>query len=226
MTLPLEEKDDFLEAAQDLRYLLGKGYPRTGALTFVGNRYQLPKPQREVLYRGVYPGHEALVRKRRLLGPEAIKGRAVGVDGYNVIITLESALLGRELVECDDGLVRDAAWVSGSFHPTDTTDQALDLILDFLAEHGSLSIVFFLYAPMSLSRELGLHVTALLAGRSLMGRAQAVADPKSELRDFPGLAATSDSLLIDRVAEPLDLAGLIIRRRLPRVPRTALGQGA
>jgi hypothetical protein len=216
-------KGDFLEAAEDLRYLLGKGYPRPGALTFVGNRYQLPKPDREILGRGVYPGAEALARRNKLIGPEGVKGRAVGVDGHNVLITMESAILGRDLILCDDGLIRDAAWVSNSYRPSDATDEALDLILDYLDEKGALSIVFFLYGPLRLSGELAAQIRAVLSGKGLMGRAEAVPAPTAELKDFPGLTATSNSVLIDRAAEPIDLAGQIIRRRMPDKTFITLG---
>ena len=211
--MPEEKENRFLEAAQDLRYLLGKGYPRHGALTFVGNRYQLPKMEREILGRGIYPGHEAWTRHNRLLGVEKIKGRAVGIDGHNVIITLESAILGRDLILCDDGAIRDAAWISGAYRPSKATDKAIKLVLDFLGRHGALSIVFFLYGAMSMSGEMAADIGAYLSAKNIIGRAKAVPLPREELAAFPGLVATSNSVLIDRVSEPIDLAGLILQGR-------------
>ncbi|MFH1092385.1 MAG: DUF434 domain-containing protein, partial [Pseudomonadota bacterium] len=134
----------FLEAAQDFRYLLGKGYARPGALMFVGNRYQLPKSEREILNRGVYPEAEARTRRERLVTSDRLKGRTVGLDGHNVLITVESALLGRELVACDDGLIRDTAGLSSSYRPSETTDRALDLILNYLERQKATSVLFFL----------------------------------------------------------------------------------
>ncbi|MEW6266780.1 MAG: DUF434 domain-containing protein [Thermodesulfobacteriota bacterium] len=206
---------EFYTAAKDLRYLLGQGYPRQGVITFVGNHYQLSKTMRDILYRGVYPGAEALTRRWKMLTPDRIRRRAVGVDGHNVLITLESALLDRDLIVCDDGVIRDVAWISHSYQPSETTEQALDLLLDFLAEHGVLSIVFYLFGTMSFSGELAAQIRSLISGRGLMGRAEVVAFPTEELRGFPGLTASSNSILIDRVAEPIDLAGWIIRRLQP-----------
>lgn len=211
-----------LKAAQDLRYLLSKGYPRPGALTFVGNHYQLPKESREILSRGVYPDKEAQARRRRLASPEKIKGRALGLDGHNVLITLESAILGRPLVACDDGLIRDTAKVSSSFRPGPATEQALNLILDYITRQGVKSVLFLLDAPLSMSGELAGQASAGLAARDLMGRARAVPVPEVELYSFRGLVATSDSVLIDRVAEPLDLAGHIIRETMPGIKPLSL----
>ena len=214
--------DRFFRAAEDLRFLLGRGYPRPGALTFVGNRYQLPKADRDVLARGVYPPDEASQRRARLAPAEALARRAVGLDGHNILITLECALSGRTLVDCDDGAVRDTAGASASYRPSDLTFQALDLTLAFLQKQGAAAQVFYLDAPMSQSGELASLINATLAGRSLMGRAHAVPVPEVELRAFTGLVATSDSVLIDQVDQPVDLAGLIIRETMPEVELVAL----
>ncbi len=210
-----EYADSFFKAAEDLRYLLSRDYPRTGTLTFVGNHYQLPRDEREILYRGVYPDSVAQARQNKLIPPESMEGRSIGVDGHNVLITLESALSGRVIVSCDDGVIRDTSGVSHAFRPTDLTLQALDLVLDHVVNYNMRSILFLLDAPMSLSGELASQISAAMSGRGIMGRARAVPDPDAELSSFPGIVATSDSILIDRVDEPIDLAGHIIRQIMP-----------
>jgi len=217
LKIRLQEEEILFKAAADLRYLLAQGYPRRGALLFVGNHYQLSRPEREMLNRGVYPEPEAQIRRQHLLPAEKLRGRALGVDGHNVLITLECALLKQVLIDCDDGLIRDAAGASSSYRPGEITERALDLALDFLQAHDVKSVMFLLDAPMSQSGDLAAQVTAVMAGRGLMGRARAVPVPEAELYAFPGLVATSDSVLIDRVNEPVDLAGQIIRKWLPEV---------
>ena len=206
--------ESFIAAAEDLRYLLARGYPRPGALTFAGNRYQLPKSDREVLNRAVYPEEEAHLRRDRLLTPDLIAGRSVGVDGHNVIITLEAALRGDPLVLCDDGLVRDVTGAHGSYRPSEMTPRAIELVIDYLVKKGAGSAMILFDAPMAMSGELAAQASAALAGRGVMGRARAVPAPDAELASFGGVVGTSDSALIDRAAHPLDLAGCVIRDRL------------
>ena len=213
--------DKITLAADDFRYLLSRGYPRLGALTFVGNHYQLPKEERNILVRGVYPEKDASRRRSKMLSPDELRDRALAVDGHNVLITLENALQGRVLVDCDDGLVRDIAGAAASYRPSEITEQALNLLMDFVTGRQVRSVLFLLDAPLSLSGELAADVNAVMSGRGLMGRARAVPVPEVELFDFSGLVATSDSVLIDRVAEPLDLAGHIIRERLPKARFTS-----
>lgn len=213
------------EAAAELRFLLAKGYPRTGALTFVGNHHQLPKDQRNILMRGVHPDNEASARRGKLIPPEMIKGRPVGVDGHNILITLESALKGLPLIDCDDGLIRDVSGTFSNYAPSDLTETALDLALDHLMAKGAGSVVFYLDAPLSRSGEMATQINAVLAGRGIMGRAFAVPGPDSVLATFKGLVATSDSALIDRAAEPLDLAGAVIREKMPETDLLVLKIG-
>ena len=213
-----------IRAAVDLRYLLAKGYPRAGALTFVGNHYQLDRTKRELLNRGVYPTAIARARRGRLVNPKEIIGRPLGVDGHNVLITLESAIQGRDLVAADDGCIRDTAGVHASYCANEVTDQAIEFILDFLTRWPPARILFLLDAPMSRSGELASRITAALSERNLTGRAKAVPVPEKDLYYFPGPVATSDSVLIDRTAEPFDLAGYVIRERLPGLKILTLNQ--
>jgi hypothetical protein len=214
------------EAARDLRYLLSRGYPQVGALTFVGNRYQLVKEDREVLARGVHPEDQAQSRRGRLLTPEAVAGRSLAVDGHNVLITLESALTGRVLVDCDDGVIRDVAGVHGAYRTGPETDQAIEMILDFITRRRAASLLFILESRLSESGELAAEVGARMAGRSMMGRARTSPAVDRELMEFTGVACTSDSAILDRAASPLDLAGAIIRALNPPPERIDLAPPA
>jgi hypothetical protein len=211
-----------LKAASDLRYLLDKNYDRKGAVTFVGNHYQLTKADREILKRGVYPDSVAKARWNKLLKPELLNNRPLAVDGHNVVITVESALLGRTLIASDDGLIRDTAGIHGSYRQQKITRKALELILNFLKAITPEFVLFLFDAPLSQSGELALTVTKNLSLYGLQGMARAVPVPEKELYDFQGPVASSDSVIIDRVKEPFDLAGQIIRKTISEVKVVSL----
>lgn len=205
----------FREAAQDFRYLLSRGYPRTAALILVGNRYALDRTARQILHRGVFAPHEAEARRAKLRFLPEVAGRPLGVDGHNVLITLECAGRGLPLVAADDGFIRDVGQVSGSFKPSRQTDAVLALLLDYLVQQNWRDPVAVFYdAPMSLSGELARQTAALSTARGLRLTAAAVPVPERELQDFPGPIASSDTALIGVHAEVVDLAGEIIRQGL------------
>ena len=78
-------------AAQELAFLLDRGYDTKSASTFVGNHHLLSERQRLALARIASPraALDARERKRLREAPQALV-----LDGFNTIITLEVALSG------------------------------------------------------------------------------------------------------------------------------------
>ena len=204
------------QAAQDLRYLLGRGYSRELGLKLTGDRWGLEADQRQVLRRAVVAPERARARRERLLPLSALKKQAVGVDGHNVIITLESALMGAVLVAADDGAVRDIGQRGRHYGPGLYTEQAARLMVDTLAQAGAASAVILLDAPLPFSGQMAGELRGMLAQAGLAGDARTVADPEKELALFEGVVASADGPLIDTAARPLDLGGAIIRAMQPR----------
>ena len=208
--------DASAQAAADARYLLSRGYPRERVLRVVGDRWELDADHRHLLRRGVFAPAEAMARKERLLDLNACQGRAVGVDGHNVLITLETALSGGRLITADDGVIRDIAGQGRNHRPGPSTQQAVQVMIGALNKAKPASVEIYLDAPLSKSGELAAKLRVILTQAGLSGNAQAVAVPERQLVEHEGPVATSDSALIDQVAEPIDLAGIIIRSLDPK----------
>jgi hypothetical protein len=203
-----------MEAAQDFRYLLNRGYPREASLNLVGNRYDLEASARQLLYRGVFAGSVAADRGAKLWPLTDLAGQPLAVDGHNVLITLESALKGLPLVAADDGFIRDVSQISRAYRDSPVTRQALALLAVYVSRHhpGPLTILYD--APMKRSGDLAQRTREIFAAQGLYADARAVPVPERELLDFPGPVATSDTHLIDLKEVVADLAGEIIRQEL------------
>lgn len=218
------ELEPLSQAAQDLRYLLGRGYPRELGLKLTGDRWGLDAHQRQVLRRAVAAPELARARRERLLPLSALRGQAVGVDGHNVIITLENALMGAVVVEADDGAVRDIGRRGRHYGPGPYTETAVRLMIDALAKAGAARSVILLDAPLPLSGQLAGVIRQVMERTGLAGQARAVAVPEKELAVFEGIVVSGDGPLIDAVSRPLDLAGAIIRGMEPRPEMISLEQ--
>jgi hypothetical protein len=205
---------DLQIAATDFRFLLNRGYPRKNSLTLVGNRYDLPRRERQLLHRGVFAGSLAAARQAKRWQLADLAGQPLAVDGHNVLITLESALKGLPLVAADDGFIRDVAQISRAYRDSPFTRQALALLAVYLSRHhpGPLTILYD--APMKRSGELAHQTREIFAAQGLYAEARAVPVPERELLEFPGPVATSDTHLLDRKEVVVDLAGEIIRQEL------------
>ncbi len=199
------------QPAEDFRYLLNRGYPRRASLEVVGNRYQLTSDQRHLLQRGVFPAPDSSSRRKRKIPIEKIRNRDLAIDGYNVLITIEAALKGRPLIFADDGFIRDISGVSGNFKMSQTTEEALHLVLKTIRKANPRQTFFLFDAPISMSGKLAETVRGLLERANLPGDARAVRVPEQTLIGFPGVVATSDTAIIDQSKRVLDLAGEIIR---------------
>jgi len=206
----------FRKGAEDLRYLLGRGYPRKNSLELIGNRYSLRKDQRDLLHRGVFSPEDAARRREKLLQVEGVEGSYLAVDGYNVLITVEAALCQKSLVVADDGFIRDISGVSSAYKMRDVTVRTIDLIMEILNRSRPRRVVFLFDSPISKSGRLAGYVADRLREAGLAGEARAVKVPERILIGYDGVVATSDTAIIDRVEKVVDLAGYIIRNRVPK----------
>jgi len=207
----LKSEDRVTLATEDLRYLLSRSYNRESAVRFVGDKYQLSKHDKLILYRCVYSKEAAEHHRLKLVGIDNVRSRRLVVDGYNVLITVESMLQGKTLVFSDDHLVRDVSAVHGKHSITKTTEKALELIFNVLSEANLGEATFFLDAQVSRSGELASLIRRKLKETEIRGDAFTVKQADVSAWSSGEVVATSDSALISKVQAVFDLAGKIIR---------------
>src|SRR4030065_2826708 len=123
---------DLQKAAEDFRFLLNRGYPRKVTLELVGNRYGLTFDQRHLRHRGVFSWRDSQARRKKKITIQEIRNEDLAIDGHNVLITTEAGLSGRPLILGDDGFIRDIYGLSGSSRKTETTENAIQLIIHVL----------------------------------------------------------------------------------------------
>ncbi len=206
------------EAALDFRYLLNRGYPRVTSLSLVGNRHNLPAAERQLLHRAVFATSAAAGRRAKLCALARKTADPLGIDGHNVLITLECYLRNWPLILADDGFLRDIGQISRNYRPSPHTATALNLAAQYLATYRPARISVYYDAPLSRSGELAGLTRDIFATHGLVVESRAVAVPERYLANFSGPVSTSDTALIDRIPGVVDLAGeIILSRKAPRV---------
>ena len=139
------------KAAAEVQFLLDQGYEVKPVTTFVGNHYLFSERQRLALARSV-SAKEWIVKRgsRELLQKENRDiPKTVHIDGFNTIITLETALSGSPVFCCGDGTIRDLAGLRGTYRIIEHTEKAVDLLLKQLEHLTIENAVFYLDAPVS-----------------------------------------------------------------------------
>jgi len=190
-------------AAQDIRYLLSRGYPRTGAIRFVCDHYRLVNRDRHILARTVIEPAIASSRIKKKISCSDIKGKDLVVDGYNVIIATESVVSGEPIFLCDDGFLRD---VRGIFRNYKNPERNIcRQILEIISEHQPNSVTFLFDAQISKSGVLARYIRGLLSEYSLSGDARTSRHVDFDLKHCGLIVATGDGNIIDEVKSVVDI---------------------
>ncbi len=214
----LRLSEHLINAGIDFFWLLNRGYNRRSALDAVTARWGLSRVERLALYRTVFDLVTSFARRGKLR--ECREGM-LAVDGFNVLSTIQSALLGDTLLLASDGFVRDLAATIRKVRVNPLLYTSLHILLMYVCrvvQPKELVIVFD--SQVSRSGEFALLAEKLLKRLGLKGTALADARADSYLIQLRGeyVIATSDSVLIDRVDVVDDLGGrvasLIARERV------------
>jgi hypothetical protein len=202
---------DLAPATADYRYLRERGYSPQAALKLVGDRYELTARERNLLFRGVLPAAVARARAAKLIAPDDVAGARLGVDWYNVLITVESYLKGSAVFLAEDGVVRDAAAVHGSYRAGIVTDRAAALLVEALRSLAPAAVDVFIDSPVAYSGQMAAGLRERLRGAAFAANVEVVESPDHFLKSYPGVVASSDSAIIDPAARVLDFARYALR---------------
>jgi hypothetical protein len=203
-------------AIEDFRYLKNRNYPDKAALKLVSDHHRLSSTQRNCLFRAIFSSADSRKRKAKITTAADVEGQLLGVDWYNVLITVESYLKGYPVFVSDDGLVRDSSAVHGSYRTGKITERGITEILSVITDIRPRRAEIYLDSPISHSGEMAEKLRERLSGCVSVAHSVSVC-PSADypLKSFAGIVATSDSTIIDgaQVERVFDLAGFVIQSR-------------
>lgn len=157
-------RDEIRDAFIDYKYFLNRNYSRKIALDAVTTRYNLTKLERLLLYRCVHSDYEIETIRRKISYE-----REVVIDGYNLALTLLSAINGEEVFLCDDGFFRDLGL--GKYKNSNLIIDALIIISEY-CEKLNLTCEIILDSQISKSGE----IASELRKRNIMAKTVNKAD--------------------------------------------------
>ena len=211
------------EALADFSMLLTKGYGDKSALKLVGDRFSLTQRQRLAVMRAACSDQQLESRLERRVPVEALAGRPIAIDGYNLLITIEAAMSGGLLFRGRDGCLRDLASIHGTYRKVEETIPAVKLIGEFLSEIGIVHALWLFDSPVSNSGRLKTLIDQLAREHAWPWEIRLTISPDAELKslhpatgdDQPPVVVSTDSVILDACQKWANLAAEIIARRLP-----------
>ena len=200
------------KAAEELLYLLNRGYKIKGASTFIGNHYLLSERQRLALVRGISKTEDIIRRKSKEV-TNISDVKEINIDGFNTIITLEVALSNSIIIKSMDGTIRDLAGLRGTYSIIDKTEIALKLIGEFLLEHKIQKAIFYLDKPVSNSGRLKMKILQILKNFEIEIEVENIDNVDSVLKSKNNVVS-SDAIILDNCISWVNLNKYIIEEKI------------
>lgn len=214
------------QATADLSWLLTHGYAEDSALKIVGDRHSLTTRQRTAVWRSACPDPTLPRRTKTLVALCNCESRRLAIDGYNLLITIESALSGGLVLIGRDGCFRDLAGLHGTYRKVEETTPAIELIADHLAAGGVSSVDWYLDKPVSNSGRLKASMAEVLEARGACWNIELIDNPDPVLAVCDEVVVSSDRWILDRCRSWTNLAGELIAARIPNAWTVDLRHGA
>lgn len=214
-----KDKDDFSpqalvklkRAQEELQWLLDRGYPMGTAINFVGGHHQLTSRQRSALQRATDRSESYLIRQQKQLPLHMLSQGTLLIDGFNVIITLETALSGSLLVLGADGVLRDLAGLRGTYRVIRQTEHAIGQIFEFLDAHQVPAVEIYLDAPVSNSGQLKRTILQCAEMWRCQAEVELVPNADAMLTGKERIVS-SDSVLLDQCQSWLNLTAELVQK--------------
>ena len=194
--------------------MLTKGYPINASLSLVGNHWRLNKRQRASLSRASAPNQRIENISNNEIQQEGLPGKTILLDGFNILILLESALSGAFIFECADGTYRDLSGVHGSYKRVKKTNTALILIGEELQKLNPSKVVWILDAPVSNSGRLKVVMAEISEEHQFNWDIILDNNPDGYIVEKGEIAISSDNWIIER-SNWFNLGRRIIDTKIP-----------
>lgn len=194
-------QEKLLEAVSDLSFLLEKGYGVVSACQLVGNRYKLNKRQQQAL-RGMSASETSVsTRMKKLVDVQNLKGQTVIVDGFNVLIILESMLSGGYIFKGKDGAYRDLSSIHGSYKKVSQTQEAIMLVGDFFMKYHLEKLIWVFDKPVSNSGKMKAEILEIANEKGWNWEGVLDFNPDKLIAQSEYIAVSSDAWILENASK-------------------------
>lgn len=207
---PQKQVDKLKQATQDMQYLLSRGYAEKASSELVGNHYRLKARQIQAL-RGVSASENQLqIRKNKELQISDLNNKTIYLDGFNVLILLESLLSEAYIFEGTDGCFRDLSGVYGTYKRVNQTQRAIELVAAFFEKYKLEKLVWIFDKPVSNSGRIKQIILDFAKENHLNLNVELEFNPDKFLVGNAEIIVSSDAWILDNCRNWFNLVGYLI----------------
>ncbi|AZB35381.1 DUF434 domain-containing protein [Chryseobacterium bernardetii] len=198
-------------AVQDMQYLLTRGYAEKAASDLVGNRYRLKTRQVQALCGASASDEQIQHRKQKEQNISDLRGRTVYLDGFNVLILLESLFSEAYIFEGVDGCFRDLSGVHGTYKRVNQTQRAIELVAEFFQKAEVRKLIWIFDQPVSNSGRIKQIVLDFAVENQLNWDIELQFSPDKFLAESSEVIISSDAWILDHCKEWFNLIGYLLK---------------
>jgi len=202
--------DNLRQAVCDYSMLLSKGYAEKSSLKLVGDRFGLTDRHRLAVMRCGCSDEQLFVRRENEVTPSEVTQNELAIDGYNLLITIESALSGGCIFRGRDKCLRDLASIHGTYRKVSETIPSIELVGKCLSGLGTRHCMWYFDSPVSNSGRLKTIMYEVIEKNCWGWDVELSQNPDKELIETNRIVVTSDSDVLDKCVRWSNLAQYII----------------
>jgi hypothetical protein len=204
---------DLREATHDLSILLTMGYPDKASLKLVGDRFRLTERQRMAVIRAACSDTNLSIRKAKELTASDLSYKTILIDGFNLLITLETALSGGLIFVGRDGSYRDLASVHGTYKRVTATQEAVELVGQFCQDKQVEKLIWHFDTPVSNSGRLKILLYDIAEKNGWNWEIILDYNPDKVLKEAKeGVVVSSDAMVLNECVEWVNLASEVLQQ--------------
>lgn len=141
-----------------------------------------------------------------------LEAKRVWIDGYNLLIGIESALSGGFLFKGMDGCWRDMASIHGNYRQVEETIASLELAGMILNELKVQEVNWLLDAPVSNSGRLKTLMRTIAEKHAWNWNIELVPDPDAQLSIVKEIIITSDGIILNACDQWFNLMDYLLKK--------------
>ncbi|AZA53445.1 DUF434 domain-containing protein [Chryseobacterium sp. G0201] len=198
-------------AVQDMNYLLSRDYAEKASSELIGNHYRLKTRQIQAL-RGV-SASENQIQNRRLKQFEIsdVKDKIIYLDGFNVLILLESLLSEAYIFRGVDGCYRDLSGVHGTYKRVNQTQRSIELVSIFFQKAELQKLIWIFDKPVSNSGRIKEIIIKFAQENNLSWEVDLQFNPDKFLAENAEIIVSSDAWILDHCQKWFNLIDFLIQ---------------
>lgn len=207
---PQKQVDKLKSAVQDMRYLLSRNYTEKASSDLVGNHYRLKARQIQALRGASASENQIEKRKNKELQISDLNNKTIYLDGFNVLILLESLLSDAYIFEGTDGCFRDLSGVHGTYKRVNQTQQSIELVATSFKKSQAENLIWIFDRPVSNSGRIKEMILDFAKENNLNWNVELEFNPDKFLAENAEIIVSSDAWILDHCKNWFNLIRYLI----------------